>query len=302
MVDPAGETGEIAAPARGHCGPSAARSREAEPAGSMRVSGDFAPTSPQHTSGGSQQHIPHTTESGLVERHVNTGLYATVTTNSIGEYYRARYYDPTRGRFVSEDPLGPWGGTNAFAYVSDDPIAARDPQGLFAIQATGLLAGAVLGGASAVGGAIAAGGSPTQVAVAAAVGATLGGVGAAINPGALFTGGVNMAASAAGQMIGGKDPLDVNLTLLATSAVSASGVMGVGNLVREAMAGSWLTRGIGVAAMGQASIPARAAAGLLGRHLPVTARDLGEWMRSADAACPESGAAPAVPTLGPFAP
>ncbi|MFM0176680.1 RHS repeat-associated core domain-containing protein [Paraburkholderia sediminicola] len=33
-------------------------------------------------------------------------------------YYRNRYYDPTKARFVSEDPIG-WasGQTNAYAYV-----------------------------------------------------------------------------------------------------------------------------------------------------------------------------------------
>jgi RHS repeat-associated protein len=36
-------------------------------------------------------------------------------------YYRARYYDPLIGRFVSEDPIGFMGGGNFYAYAGDDP-------------------------------------------------------------------------------------------------------------------------------------------------------------------------------------
>lgn len=45
-------------------------------------------------------------------------------------YYRARYYDPMIGRFVSEDPIGFWGGVNFFAYVRNNPPAYVDPSGL----------------------------------------------------------------------------------------------------------------------------------------------------------------------------
>jgi RHS repeat-associated protein len=43
--------------------------------------------------------------------------------------YRARYYDPTIGRFVSEDPVGFWGGLNFYAYVLNDPAGLTDPMG-----------------------------------------------------------------------------------------------------------------------------------------------------------------------------
>ncbi|AOY95578.1 hypothetical protein BKK79_27980 [Cupriavidus sp. USMAA2-4] len=45
--------------------------------------------------------------------------------------YRARYYDPETGRFVSPDPIG-WaaGQTNGYAYVGGDPIGYVDPDGL----------------------------------------------------------------------------------------------------------------------------------------------------------------------------
>ena len=42
-----------------------------------------------------------------------TGLY----------YYRARFYDPQLGRFISEDPIGLTGGINAYAYVGNNPTA-----------------------------------------------------------------------------------------------------------------------------------------------------------------------------------
>ena len=49
-----------------------------------------------------------------------TGLY----------YYRARYYDPKIGRFISEDPIGLAGGINLLQYVSNNPTGRVDPFGL----------------------------------------------------------------------------------------------------------------------------------------------------------------------------
>jgi RHS repeat-associated protein len=45
-------------------------------------------------------------------------------------YYRARYYDPKIGRFISEDPIGFVGGVNFYAYVHDNPLLFIDPFGL----------------------------------------------------------------------------------------------------------------------------------------------------------------------------
>jgi len=45
-------------------------------------------------------------------------------------YYRARYYDPTIGRFLSEDPIGFAGGINKYVYVGNSPITLTDPYGL----------------------------------------------------------------------------------------------------------------------------------------------------------------------------
>ncbi len=50
-----------------------------------------------------------------------TGLY----------YYRARYYDPKTGRFITEDPLGfASGTTNLYSYVGNNPLNWVDPWGL----------------------------------------------------------------------------------------------------------------------------------------------------------------------------
>jgi RHS repeat-associated protein len=45
-------------------------------------------------------------------------------------YYRARYYDPKIGRFISEDPIGFGGGVNFYAYALGNPVSFIDPSGL----------------------------------------------------------------------------------------------------------------------------------------------------------------------------
>ncbi len=73
------------------------------------------------------------------------GNQQTETTSDInpfrysGEYYdaetgftylRARYYDPTIGRFISDDPIRD--GLNWYAYANNNPIMFVDPWGLWA--------------------------------------------------------------------------------------------------------------------------------------------------------------------------
>jgi RHS repeat-associated protein len=45
-------------------------------------------------------------------------------------YYRARYYDTTTGRFLAEDPSGFTGGPSAYLYTANSPTGAIDPSGL----------------------------------------------------------------------------------------------------------------------------------------------------------------------------
>jgi len=45
-----------------------------------------------------------------------TGLY----------YYRARYYDPVRSRFVQKDPLGLAGGIDFYAYIMGDVVDSME--------------------------------------------------------------------------------------------------------------------------------------------------------------------------------
>ena len=65
------------------------------------------------------------------ENDATTGLY----------FYRARYYNPTFGRFISEDPLGFPGGPdpNLYAYVANGPITFADPLGLDPSNGCGFL-------------------------------------------------------------------------------------------------------------------------------------------------------------------
>jgi len=50
-------------------------------------------------------------------------------------YYRARYYDPTVGRFISSDPIEFMAGdVNFYRYVGGDPVNFVDPSGLITVM------------------------------------------------------------------------------------------------------------------------------------------------------------------------
>jgi RHS repeat-associated protein len=89
----------------------------------------------------------------------NTTLMGTVSTNTrefTGRehdfanlyYYRARYYNPALGRFLSEDPLGLSGGINEHVYTDDNPSNLVDPLGLFGLT---ISLGAGWGGTFSIG-------------------------------------------------------------------------------------------------------------------------------------------------------
>jgi RHS repeat-associated protein len=54
------------------------------------------------------------------EYDVVTGLY----------YFRARWYDPVVGRWLSKDPIGISGGLNFYAAFENNPVNTIDPSGL----------------------------------------------------------------------------------------------------------------------------------------------------------------------------
>jgi RHS repeat-associated protein len=83
------------------------------------------------------QSRPGSDMSGFVLNVRLPGQYADKET---GLYYNDhRYYDPTRGRYLTPDPLGLSGGANGYAYVNGNPLKYIDPKGLvlFAFDGTG---------------------------------------------------------------------------------------------------------------------------------------------------------------------
>ena len=89
--------------------------------------------------------VRHTNASGSVIESISYDAWGKVQSGTPGtysftgrewdssaqmHYYRARYYDPQSGRFVSQDPAGLRGGINLYGYVADRPTLLQDPSGL----------------------------------------------------------------------------------------------------------------------------------------------------------------------------
>ena len=76
------------------------------------------------------------TDAAFGDRFKFTGREFDATTGLY--YYRARYYDPGMGRFISEDPAGfRAGDANLNRYVGNSPTNATDPSGLQAVNEWG---------------------------------------------------------------------------------------------------------------------------------------------------------------------
>lgn len=105
-----------------------------------------------------------------------TGLY----------YYRARYYSPAMGRFISEDPIGFGGGQNNFyAYAGGSPLMYIDSNGKELLLA-GI--GAGIGGAFGLVQGIIAGHTGWELAADVGAGALTGGVAGLTNGMSLLVG------------------------------------------------------------------------------------------------------------------
>ena len=88
-------------------------------------------------------------QSGTPEGHFQfSGKYGVVTDETGLDFMRARYYEPTLGRFISRDPSGLDGGVNLYSYVENSPTNLNDPVGLWAVYDDLLVMG--VGGAAGI--------------------------------------------------------------------------------------------------------------------------------------------------------
>ena len=127
--------GEFAPRSWGHHGPCGPVARGGT-RGTIRANWGFPPKHPKNTSRGSQLEILHLEDPCALKPRARIEPRVTGTMKCIWPCYRARYYDPGRGRFVSEDPIGRNGGLNAYVYVGSSPIVYIDPLGLSRIPYT----------------------------------------------------------------------------------------------------------------------------------------------------------------------
>ena len=68
------------------------------------------------------------TAGSAATRYTYTGREFDLDTGLMN--YRARWYDPQQGRFISEDPIGLNAGLNFYGYVNASPMVFTDPLGL----------------------------------------------------------------------------------------------------------------------------------------------------------------------------
>ena len=87
----------------------------ADAAGTLQTHYTFEPFGATTTLGATNSN----TQQFTARENDGTGLY----------YYRARYYNPKIGRFISEDPIGFKAGPNLYSYASNQPTNRIDPTG-----------------------------------------------------------------------------------------------------------------------------------------------------------------------------
>ncbi|MBK9471824.1 MAG: RHS repeat protein [bacterium] len=73
------------------------------------------------------------------------GLHGVMAEGATLLYMRARYYSPSSGRFLSEDPI--W-ASNLYVFAQNNPVIYSDPTGLLAWKWKAAAGGAALGAAS----------------------------------------------------------------------------------------------------------------------------------------------------------
>ena len=107
-------------------------------------------------------------------------------------YYRARYYHPDIGQFVSRDPLGLSAGINPYAYADGNPVLFNDPDGLMAALAWNSASSYWTQNnvGTRLGGALQAAGGAAEFAIGGAVGLGTGwtGIGAVAGGGLMLLG------------------------------------------------------------------------------------------------------------------
>ncbi|MBI9019938.1 MAG: RHS repeat-associated core domain-containing protein [Verrucomicrobia bacterium] len=69
------------------------------------------------------------TESAIGNRYMFQGREHDSATGLY--YFRARWYDPVTGRWLSKDPIGISGGLNQYVFCGNNPVNFVDPMGLY---------------------------------------------------------------------------------------------------------------------------------------------------------------------------
>lgn len=202
----------------------------------------------------------------------NPYQYAGRETDTAGlYYYRARYYSPMMGSFISEDPARFAGGQLSFyAYVDGNPLNYIDPYGLWCLSEAAI--GAISGG---VGGFV--GGAVTGGIEGFLVGGPAGALGGAL--------GIGIESAAAGAVIGAVVPsstaaagytgaLTSGITDASNSSIAGGFVGGaVTYAAQQAGAPLWLAGGSGGFAGGAVTgffrVPAAATWAAAGRSAAI---------------------------------